>query len=243
MRLRRCGRTLTAHSLHTRRGGLLTGCDEDAPRSPRRAGIPMRGFDRFRVSSTERDFPLTQEHDWVRGDTVAVNTKLKNSQLNTPATALRSSALDSCAQSCSNWPWPSCAATDRTKEPRKSYPVGPRRGYPGWAGPLLAGVPRLAKTDRKRIGAASGAAERGSEPSTIERPRMRARFVDQGEPARPPGEGRREDHNAAALARGDLGRAVDALGIGGAGRSWRRRRAAAEKATPTTRETTTPAVA
>ena len=124
-------------------GGLLTGCDEDAPRSPRRAGIPMRGFDRFRVSSTERDFPLTQEHDWVRGDTVAVNTKLKNSQLNTPATALRSSALDSCAQSCSNWPWPSCAATDRTKELERAtqWVLGEGTLGPGWAGPLLASVP------------------------------------------------------------------------------------------------------
>ena len=50
-------------------------------------------------------------------------------------------------------------------------------------------------------------------------------------------------HGAAALAWGGLGRAVDALGLGGAGRSWRRRRAVAEKATPTTRETSTPAVA
>jgi len=48
---------------------------------------------------------------------------------------------------------------------------------------------------------------------------------------------------AAAFARGDLGRAVDAFGSGGAGRSWRRRRATAEKATPTTRETTIPVVA
>ena len=31
------------------------------------------------------------------------------------------------------------------------------------------------------------------EPRTIERPRVRARLADQGEPARPPGEGRRRD--------------------------------------------------
>ena len=31
------------------------------------------------------------------------------------------------------------------------------------------------------------------EPRTIERPRMRARLADQGEPARPPGEGWRRD--------------------------------------------------
>ena len=36
-------------------------------------------------------------------------------------------------------------------------------------------------------------AEGGGEPSTIERPRMRARLANQGEPARPPGEARRED--------------------------------------------------
>jgi len=48
--------------------------------------------------------------------------------------------------------------------------------------------------------------------------------------------------NAAALDRGNPGRAVDTLGAGGAGRGWRRRGAAAEKATPTTRETTTAAV-
>ena len=36
-------------------------------------------------------------------------------------------------------------------------------------------------------------AEGSGEPRTIERPRVRARFVDQGEPARPPGEGRRHD--------------------------------------------------
>ena len=141
----------------------------------------MRGFDRFRVSSTERDFPLTQEHDWVRGDTVAVNTKLKNSQLNTPATALRSSALDSCAQSCSNWPWPSCAATDRTKEPRKSYPMGPRRGYPGtWVGGASTRRrARLAKTDRKRIGAASGVGGKG------ERAEYDSEAADAGEIRRP----------------------------------------------------------
>ena len=33
----------------------------------------------------------------------------------------------------------------------------------------------------------------GGEPRTIERPRVRARLVDQGERARPPGEGRRHD--------------------------------------------------
>ena len=33
----------------------------------------------------------------------------------------------------------------------------------------------------------------GGEPRTIERPRARARLVDQGERARPPGEGRRHD--------------------------------------------------
>ena len=36
-------------------------------------------------------------------------------------------------------------------------------------------------------------ADGGGEPSTVEGPRMRARFVDQGERARPPGEGRWHD--------------------------------------------------
>ena len=36
-------------------------------------------------------------------------------------------------------------------------------------------------------------AEGEGEPRTIERPRMRARLADQGEPARPPGEGWRRD--------------------------------------------------
>ena len=36
-------------------------------------------------------------------------------------------------------------------------------------------------------------AEGGGEPGTIERPRVRARLVDQGEPARPPWAGRRRD--------------------------------------------------
>ena len=36
-------------------------------------------------------------------------------------------------------------------------------------------------------------AEGGGEPSTIERPRVRARFVDHGEAARPPEGGRRHD--------------------------------------------------
>jgi len=36
-------------------------------------------------------------------------------------------------------------------------------------------------------------AEGGGEPRTIERPRVRARFVDQGEPTRSPGEGRGGD--------------------------------------------------
>ena len=36
-------------------------------------------------------------------------------------------------------------------------------------------------------------ADGGGEPSTVEGPRMRARFVDQGEPIRPPGVARRKD--------------------------------------------------
>ena len=51
---------------------------------------------------------------------------------------------------------------------------------------LRRGGPRLPELDEEP-------AEGGGEPRTIERPRMRARFVDQGEPVRPPGEGRRHD--------------------------------------------------
>ena len=48
------------------------------------------------------------------------------------------------------------------------------------------GGPRLPELDE-------GPAEGRGEPRTIERPRMRARLVDQGEPARPPWAGRRRD--------------------------------------------------
>ena len=51
---------------------------------------------------------------------------------------------------------------------------------------LRQGGPRPPELDEELL-------EGGGEPSTIERPRMRARLVDQGEPARPPGEGRRHD--------------------------------------------------
>ena len=46
---------------------------------------------------------------------------------------------------------------------------------------LRQGEPRPSELDE-------GPAEGRGEPRTIERPRMRARLVDQGEPARPPGE-------------------------------------------------------
>ena len=72
-------------------------------------------------------------------------------------------------------------------------------------------------------------AEGGGEPRTIERPRMRARFVDQGEPVRPPGEGRRHDPMPPPFARG-VGRGIAG---GGVNRIKQRRRdgggAAAEK--------------
>ena len=47
---------------------------------------------------------------------------------------------------------------------------------------LRRGGPRLPELDEEP-------AEGRGEPRTIERPRMRARFVDQGEPVRPPGRG------------------------------------------------------
>ena len=51
---------------------------------------------------------------------------------------------------------------------------------------LRQGGPRLPELDEEP-------AEGRGEPRTIERPRMRARLVDQGERARPPGEGRWHD--------------------------------------------------
>ena len=63
-----------------------------------------------------------------------------------------------------------------------------------------------------------GPAEGRGEPKTIERPRIRTRLADQGELARPPGEGGRRDPYATALARGNFSRAVDALGGGSTSR-------------------------
>ena len=59
----------------------------------------------------------------------------------------------------------------------------PSRRQPDHRG-LRQGGPRLPELEEEP-------AEGRGEPRMIERPRVRARFVDQGEPVRPPGEGRR----------------------------------------------------
>ena len=73
--------------------------------------------------------------------------------------------------------------------------VDPSRRRPDHCEPRR-GEPRPPELDEE-------SAEGVGEPSTIERPRMRARFVDQGELARPPTRGGEAPRpNAAALARG-----------------------------------------
>jgi len=73
--------------------------------------------------------------------------------------------------------------------------VDPSRRRPDHCEPRR-GEPRPPELDEE-------SAEGVGEPSTIERPRMRARFVDQGELARPPTRGGEATRpNAAALARG-----------------------------------------
>jgi len=69
----------------------------------------------------------------------------------------------------------------RTSSPGK----GPSQWQPDHRD-LRQGGPRLPEPGEEP-------AEGEGEPRTIERPRVRARFADQGEPARPPGEGWRRD--------------------------------------------------
>ena len=74
----------------------------------------------------------------------------------------------------------------RVESGRTSSPgVDPSRRQPDHRD-LRQGGPRLPEPSEEP-------AEGGGEPRTIERPRMRARLADQGEPARPPGEGWRRD--------------------------------------------------
>ena len=65
----------------------------------------------------------------------------------------------------------------------------PKEGQPQWQPDhhdLRQGEPRLPEPGEEP-------AEGGGEPGTIERPRVRARLADQGEPARPPWAERRRD--------------------------------------------------
>ena len=74
----------------------------------------------------------------------------------------------------------------RVESGRTSSPgEGPSQWQPDHRD-LRQGGPRLPEPEEEP-------AEGGSEPRTIERPRVRARLVDQGERARPPGEGRWHD--------------------------------------------------
>ena len=74
----------------------------------------------------------------------------------------------------------------RVESGRTSSPgEGPSQWHPDHRD-LQQGGPRLPEPEEEP-------AEGGGEPRTIERPRVRARLVDQGERARPPWEGERRD--------------------------------------------------